>query len=108
MKKMQAERDEELRIADTDFGDYLARVIMHPQTPAALKSALQAVIVNIMSNETAYQWADDEAGLRFLVPRFLSHMADDYATGIVHTTNELIAASLSGELKRELMEGSAG
>jgi len=91
-----------------NFADYLARVIMHPRTPAALKSVLQAVIVNIMSNETGYSWADDEAGLRFLVPRFLSHMADDYATGIIHATGEMIADSLSGELKRELMEGSAG
>jgi hypothetical protein len=57
-----------------NFGDYLARVIMHPQTPATLKSALQAVVVNIMSNETGYSWADDEAGLSFLVPLFLSHM----------------------------------
>jgi hypothetical protein len=80
---------------------------MHPQTPPALKSALQAVVVNIMSNETAYQWADDKAGLRFLVPRFLSHMADDYATAVVHTTNEMIAGSLPGELRRELMEGGA-
>jgi len=107
MKRKKTERDDKLRAADTDFGDYLARVIMHPRTPAALKSALQAVIVNIMSNETSYQWADDEAGLRFLVPRFLSHMDDDYATGIMHTTGEMIAGSLSGELKRELMEGGA-
>jgi len=91
-----------------NFADYLARVVMHPQTPPALKSALQAVVVNIMSNETSYQWADDEAGLRFLVPRFLSHMADDYATAVVHTTNEMIADSLPGELKRELMERSVG
>jgi hypothetical protein len=107
MKRKKIERDEELRIADTDCGDYLARVIMHPRTPAALKSALQAVVVNVMSNETGYSWADDEAGLRFLVPRFLSHMADDYATAVVHTTNEMIADSLSGELRRELMEGGA-
>ena len=106
-RQKRCERAEELTTADTDFGDYLARVIMHPQTPAALKSALQAVIVNIMSNETSYSWADDEAGLRFLVPRFLSHMADDYATAVVHTTNEMIADSLSGELRRELMKGGA-
>ena len=107
MKRKKIERDDKLRAADTDFGDYLVRVIMHPQTPAALKSALQAVVVNVMSNETGYSWADDEAGLRFLVPRFLSHMADDYATAVVHTTNEMIADSLSGELRRELMEGGA-
>jgi hypothetical protein len=90
------------------FGDYLARVVMHPKTPGALKSALQAVVVNTMSNNTAYQWADDEAGLRFLIPLFLSHMNDDYATGIVHATNEMCADSLPGELKRELMERGAG
>ena len=108
MKSKKTERDDKLMAADTDFGDYLARVIMHPQTPAALKSALQAVIVNIMSNESGYDWSDDEAGLRFLVPRFLSHMADDYATGIIHAMGELIADSLPGELKRELMERSVG
>jgi len=108
MKRKKIERDDKLRAADTDFGDYLVRVIMHPRTPAALKSALQAVVVNVMSNETGYSWADDEAGLRFLVPRFLSHMADDYATAVVHTTNEMIADSLSGELRRELMKGGAG
>jgi len=81
---------------------------MHPKTPGALKSALQAVVVNTMSNKTAYQWADDEAGLRFLIPLFLSHMNDDYATGIVHATNEMCADSLPGELKRELMERGAG
>ncbi len=107
MKRKLAEQDEELRIADTDFGDYLARVIMHPRTPATLKSALQAVVVNIMSNETSYSWADDEAGLRFLVPRFLSHMDDDYATGIVHSTQEFIADSLPEALKHELREGGA-
>jgi hypothetical protein len=90
-----------------NFGDYLARVIMHPRTPAALKSALQAVVVNTMSNESGYSWADDEAGLRFLIPLFLSHMADDYATGIMHATGEMIAGSLPGELRRELMEGGA-
>jgi len=90
-----------------NFADYLARVVTHPQTPPTLKSALQAVVVNTMSNETAYQWADDEAGLRFLIPLFLSHMNADYATGIVHATNEICADSLPGELKRELMEGGA-
>ncbi len=107
MKSKKTERDDKLTAADTDFGDYLARVIMHPQTPAALKSALQAVVVNVMSNETSYSWADDEAGLRFLVPRFLEHMEEEYATAVVHTTNEMIADSLPGELKRELMEGGA-
>ncbi len=107
MKRKKIERDDKLRAADTDCGDYLARVIMHPQTPATLKSALQAVVVNIMSNESGYSWADDEAGLRFLVPRFLEHMDDDYATGIIHATNEICADSLPGELKRELMEGGA-
>ncbi len=80
---------------------------MHPQTPPALKSALQAVIVNTMSNETAYQWADDEAGLSFLIPLFLSHMNDDYATGIVHSTKEFIADSLPEALRREIREGGA-
>ncbi len=89
-----------------NFADYLARVVMHPRTPPALKSALQAVIVNTMSNETAYQWADDEAGLRFLIPLFLSHMNEDYATGIVHSTQEFIADSLPGELRRELGKGA--
>jgi hypothetical protein len=52
MKSKKTKRDDKLTTADTDFGDYLARVVMHPQTPPALKSALQAVVVNIMSNET--------------------------------------------------------
>jgi len=90
-----------------NFADYLARVVMHRRTPPALKCALQAVIVNTMSNETAYQWADDEAGLRFLIPLFLSHMNDDYATGIVHATSEMCADGLPGELKQELMERGA-
>jgi len=54
-----------------NFGNYLARVVRHPQTPAALKSALQAVVVNTMSNNSDYQWADDAEGLRFIVPRTL-------------------------------------
>jgi len=38
--------------------------------PPALKSALQAVIVNTMSNESGYDWSNDEVGLRFLVHAF--------------------------------------
>ena len=43
---------------------------MHPRTPPALKSELQAVIVNTMSNESGYDWSNDEVGLRFLVHAF--------------------------------------
>ena len=106
--KAKKKKDEPDPAAFASFADYLARVVMHPQAPPALKSALQAVVVNTMSNETAYQWADDEAGLSFLIPLFLSHMHADYATGIVHSTQEFIADSLPEALRQELMEGSAG
>ena len=62
----------------------------------------------VISGNAAYQWEDNEAGLSFLIPLFLSPMNDNYATGIVHATNEMIADGLPGELQRELMEKSAG
>jgi len=91
-----------------DFADYLARVVTHPQTPSALKSALQAVIVNTMSNNTGYDWLKDEAGLRFLLPRFLFHMDEEFAGGIQHTICGFINDALLEALRQELREGSAG
>ncbi len=49
-----------------DFAAHVARVVMHPQTPKALRSALQAIAVNIISNESGYEWCSDGAGLRFI------------------------------------------
>jgi len=72
---------------------------MHPRTPPALKSALQAVIVNTMSNESGYDWSNDEVGLRLLVPRFLFHMDEEFAFGIQHTTCALINGALPETLK---------
>ncbi|MDQ3753828.1 MAG: hypothetical protein M3371_03750 [Acidobacteriota bacterium] len=107
MKRKKAEQIEELRTAYTDFADYLARIVMHPKTPAALKSALQAVIVNAMSNESGYNWADDEEGLRFLVPRFLEQMNEEYAFGVQHTIQQFISDSLPEALRQEIREGGA-
>ncbi len=106
MKRKKAEQIEELRTAYTDFADYLARIVMHPKTPAALKSALQAVIVNAMSNESGYNWSDDEEGLRFLVPRFLEQMNEEYAFGILHTLYGIINDTLPEALRREIRGGS--
>ena len=87
-----------------NFADYLARVVTHPQTPPTLKSALQAVVVNTMSNNSDYQWADDAEGLRFIVPRTLRQMDEGYASGIIHSTREFIADSLPEKLKGEISE----
>ena len=84
------------------FGAHVARVVAHPKTPPALKSALQAIIVNVVSNESGYEWADDEEGLRFLVPRYLYQMNEAYATGLIHALSELIADSLPAGLKQEI------
>jgi hypothetical protein len=86
---------------------FMLQTTPRPASPAALKSALQAVVVNTMSNNSGYSWAEDEEGLRFLIPRFLSHMKDDYAWGIAHATEEVIADTLPEALKRELREGGA-
>ena len=101
----QAEQSDELRPEYIDFGNYIARVITHPKTPPALKSALQAVIVNTMSNESGYDWSDDEEGLSFLVPRFLQRMDEEFAFGVQHTTLEFIRDGLPEALKQEIREG---
>jgi hypothetical protein len=87
-----------------DFAAHVARVVTHPQTPKALRSALQAIAINIISNESGYQWCSDAAGLRFIVARSLDQMHDDYARGIIHATRELIADALPEHLRVSLRD----
>jgi hypothetical protein len=84
-----------------DFAAHVARVVTHPQTPKALRSALQAIAINIISNETGYEWCSDAAGLRFILSRCLNEAGEDYARGIIHATQELIADSLPEALRQE-------
>lgn len=78
------------------FSNELARMVMHPQTPKKIKSALQAVIVNTISNTGGYAWHEDEEAISFLLPRYLHSMSESYALGIVHTLGEIIHDSIPG------------
>jgi hypothetical protein len=62
---------------------------------------LQAIAINIISNESGYEWCSDAAGLRFIVARCLNEAGEDYARGIIHATQELIADSLPEALRQE-------
>ncbi len=85
-----------------DFADYIARVVTHPKTPKALTDALCMVIVNIISNESGYSWADDADGLRFMLPRMLFEMNESYANGIISTLHETVHSLLSEAIKHEI------
>ncbi len=85
-----------------DFADYIARVVTHPQSPKALTDALCMVIVNIVSNESGYSWADDADGLRFMLPRLLFNMNEMYANGIIGTLHETVHSLLPEAVKLEI------
>jgi hypothetical protein len=90
-----------------DFGAYLARVVTHEQTPRTLQSALLSIIVNIISNNSSYSWTDDEESLTFLLPRYLFHMNERYAEGIIHAIGELIDDQLPRSVNDEIRKGGA-
>jgi hypothetical protein len=84
-----------------EAGCELAHITMHPKTPQAIRSALQSLIVNIISNESGYQWIDDEEALVFLLPRYLNHMDESYAKGLIHAASEIIYDTCPAEVRRD-------
>jgi hypothetical protein len=77
-----------------NFTNWLARAVTHPDTPESVRDALSSIIVNTISNESGYSWVDDAEGLAFLLPRYLFHMNEQYAKGIMHAVGELIDSGL--------------
>lgn len=84
-----------------EAGRELAYITMHPQTPQAVKSALQSLIVNIISNSSNYAWCNDEEALAFLLPRYLNHMNEDYARGLIHAAQEIAYDICPKEVERD-------
>jgi hypothetical protein len=87
--------------AMNEAGSELAHITMHPQTPPAIKSALQSLIVNIISNASDYDWVNDEEALAFLLPRYLNHMNEAYTRGLVHAATEIISDTCPEEVKQD-------
>ena len=85
-----------------NYTDWIARATMHPGTPAVVKHALQSIIVSIVSNESGYSWDDDEEGLRFLLPRYLFHMHDQYALAILPGVGELIDSAIPRDVRDKI------
>lgn len=84
------------------FTDWLTRAMTHPDTPETLRTSLGMIVGNIFTNESGYDWTSDEEGLRFMLPRLLFHMSDDYALGLIHTTGELVNAALPREVHKQI------
>ena len=72
-----------------EAGRELAHITFHPQTPETITAALQALIVNTISNESGYAWINDIDALCFLLPRYLNHIPAQYARGIIHAALEM-------------------
>jgi hypothetical protein len=89
-------------IALTNYTAWIARGLTHPKMKPAIKDALQSIIVNVITNQSGYVWDDDVEGLRFMLPRLLFHMNDDYAQGALHALGELIDAGLPEQARREI------
>jgi hypothetical protein len=87
-----------------NFGDWIARLITHPDVPDEISNAVGMVVVNIISNHSGYHWSSDAEGLRFMLPRLLFHMNEEYAEGCIHTLSEMILSSLPEELRREFQD----
>jgi hypothetical protein len=87
--------------ATNEAGRKLAHITMHPKTPKAIKSALQSLIVNIISNESGYEWIADEEALTFLLPRYLNHMDEEYARGIIHAAFEMADDACPKEVEQD-------
>ena len=86
----------------TAYTDWIARAVMHPDTPEVISDGLQSIIVNIASNESGYDWSNDEEGLRFMLPRLLFYMNDEYAKGLLQSMGELIDSTVSREVRDQL------
>jgi len=76
-----------------DLTGMIADVMTDPRTPPAVRSAMQAAVVNVASNESGYEWAEDAEALRFLLPRFFYFMPEGYANGLLHALSEFAAAA---------------
>jgi hypothetical protein len=53
----------------TNYTAWIARGLTHPKMRAAVKDALQSIIINVVANQSGYVWDDDEEGLHFMLPR---------------------------------------
>lgn len=98
-------REDNWKDAMHRFGQELSRTVAHPKTPRVVKSALEAVIVNTISNETSYQWIHDEEALAFLIPRFLLGMEEGYALGLIHALDAITRDVLPHEVREEIRKG---
>jgi hypothetical protein len=102
--QLKAVKKSEIRTweeAMNDAGRELAHITFHPKTPKAIKSALQALIVNIISNESGYNWISDEEALCFLLPRYFNHMDEEYARGLVHAATEIVHDTCPAEVEQD-------
>ncbi len=86
------------------FGDWIARLITHEDVPDTLRNALSMMVVNTISNQSGYDWSDDLEGLRFMLPRLLFQMNEEYARAVIQTTDELVLMLLPEKLRREFQE----
>jgi hypothetical protein len=86
----------------TNYTDWIARGLKHPKMNPAVKDALQSIICNIVANHSGYVWDDDEEGLRFMLPRLLFHMHEEYGEGILHSLGELIRSGLPEAARNQI------
>jgi hypothetical protein len=86
----------------TNYTDWIARGLKHPKINPAVKDALQSIVVSIVANHSGYIWDDDEEGLRFMLPRLLFHMNEEYAEGILHSLGELISSGLPEAARNQI------
>jgi hypothetical protein len=103
--KLQQQPATEVQSPDrqlTNYTDWIARGLKHPKMNPAVKDGLQSIIVNILSNHSGYVWDNDDEGLRFMLPRLLVHMNEQYAEGILHSLGELVDSGLPEAARKQI------
>ena len=71
---------------EAQFAEYIARVMEHPKTPRTARDVIFAILITDLSNNSGYGWEEDPEGLRFMLPRLLSHLNRLYSDGLTDAT----------------------